>query len=499
MTKPLIIFEIANNHGGDLNHGKNIINQFSDIADGFADVFRFAFKFQFRDLDTFIHPAFRDRTDHKYVKRFTETRLTQSEFGELKDLVFNRGYLSICTAFDEPSVDLVQSMRFDYLKVASCSATDWPLLNKIADSTDLPIIASTAGLPLDELDKVVSFFVHRKRDLCLLHCVGEYPTELGRSEINQIDVLRQRYPDIKIGWSTHEDPSQMLTSAMVIAKNVDVIEKHVGIETDKHKLNAYSIDPDRTRFWLASCKMALEVCGTKGKRHDMNEKELKDLRQFKRGVFVSRDIKAGQTISRKDVFFAWPVEHDGLTANEMSKYVEITADSDIPMNGPINKSSVRITDTREKVWTIVQTVKKFLGRSGVVFPGNVVMEISHHYGIDEFARTGITMLTIVNREYCKKLIVVLPGQSHPDQVHRIKEETFMILYGELEAVIGNESRSMFIGDVVTIPPGTVHGFKSQSGCVIEELSTTHMANDSTYLDPKINENKQRKTIVNYWL
>jgi D-lyxose ketol-isomerase len=55
------------------------------------------------------------------------------------------------------------------------------------------------------------------------------------------------------------------------------------------------------------------------------------------------------------------------------------------------------------------------------------------------------------------------------------------------------------GDVVTIEPGVRHKFKTQSGAVIEEISTTHDRNDSFYTDPAIMENKQRKSLLTYWM
>jgi len=55
------------------------------------------------------------------------------------------------------------------------------------------------------------------------------------------------------------------------------------------------------------------------------------------------------------------------------------------------------------------------------------------------------------------------------------------------------------GDVVTIEPGVRHKFKTETGAVIEEISTTHNLNDSFYTDPAIMENKQRKTLLTYWM
>jgi len=85
--KPLFVFEMANNHQGSVEHGKRIIREMKRVAAPYEDVFDFAFKFQYRDLDTFIHPDYKERMDIKNIKRFQETRLTQEQFTELKEEV----------------------------------------------------------------------------------------------------------------------------------------------------------------------------------------------------------------------------------------------------------------------------------------------------------------------------------------------------------------------------------------------------------------------------
>ena len=117
---------------------------------------KFGFKLQFRNLDTFIHPDFRDRTDLKYIKRFSETRLGLDAMKRLRDEMEKFNFISICTPFDEASVDAIEQLNFDVIKIASCSFTDWPLLEKVSQSKK-PIIASIAGSTLEDIDRVVSF------------------------------------------------------------------------------------------------------------------------------------------------------------------------------------------------------------------------------------------------------------------------------------------------------------------------------------------------------
>ena len=106
----------------------------------------------------------------------------------------------------------------------------------------------------------------------------------------------------------------------------------------------------------------------------------------------------------------------------------------------------------------------------------------------------------VNRlKVYKKILVVLPNQVHPTQFHKKKEETFNVLHGKLILILNDKKKILNSGDVVTIKPGQTHKFYSKKGCIIEEISTTHFKSDSFYIDKKIDKNKSRKTMANFWI
>ena len=496
--KPLFVFDMANNHMGSVEHGLGIIREVHEVSKGFSSIFNFGFKFQYRDLDTFIHPDFKGRTDIKYVKRFSETRLDEDQFRALKDEIDHLGFVAVCTPFDEKSVDLIEKHDFGIIKIASCSFTDWPLLERIAKS-DKPIIASAAGVSFEDIDKVVSFFEHRAKDLSLNHCVAEYPTRNENLQLNQIDLFRLRYPQIRIGYSTHENPDNFDSVKIAIAKGATIFEKHVGLRTREFSLNDYSATPEQIQQWLESAKEAFEMCGVVGRRSKFPEKEKSSLRALRRGVFAKREIKKGERIELSDTFLAIPTIEDQVTANDMSKYTEFYAEADIGLNRPILLSNTRRAEIREKVYNIVQQVKDVLQKARVAVPGQAELELSHHYGIGRFHEFGCTMITVVNRGYCKKLIILLPGQKHPEQYHEVKEETFHILYGNILINLDGIEREYTTGEVVTVERGVKHRFSTTTGVVIEEISSTHYRDDSYYTDPAIQKNKNRKTLLTYWM
>jgi len=492
----LFIFEMANNHMGDVEHGLRIIREIYEVCKDFP--FKFGFKFQFRDLDTFIHPDYKERMDFKYVKRFSETRLNAAQFKILKDEIDKLGFVSICTPFDERSVDLIEEMNFSIIKIGSCSFTDWPLLERVV-KTDKPIIASAAGAKLEDIDKVVSFFEHRGKTFALMHCVAEYPTQNKNLELNQIDLFKGRYPQAAIGYSTHEDPNNFDAIKIAIAKGALLFERHVGVKTDKYSLNAYSSTPEQIKIWLTSAKEAFEMCGVKGKRLEFTPEETASLRALGRGAFAKRPIKKGERITLSDVFLAIPTLDDQIIASDFSKYTEFYAKTAISTNRPILLSNLTKIDNREKIYAIVQKVKKVLKDGNVSVPGMLDLEISHHYGVDRFDEYGCTIINVINREYCKKLIVLLPGQKHPEQYHERKEETFHVLYGDVLLNLDGVEKQCKAGDVVTVERRQKHIFSSKSGAIIEEISSTHYKDDSFYTDPEIAKNEHRKTLISYWM
>ena len=494
--QPLFILEMANNHMGDVEHGLALIRAMREATAGFAE-FRFAFKLQYRDLETFIHPSARGRSDLKYVKRFEETRLTRDDFQRLVDEMRHCGFVPMCTPFDEASVDLIEAQKIDIIKIASVSVTDWPLLERIAQ-TNKPIVASTAGASLDEIDSVVSFFVHRGKELTVMHCVAEYPTPDDALELNQLDVLRARYPDVRIGFSTHERPSETAPVMLAIAKGAVAFEKHVALPTDRYTANAYSANPDEVRAWLGAARRAFAMCGSR-ERLEPTAGERESLFSLRRAVYAKRAIAAGETIDADDVVLAFPPMPGQLTANERSKYVSHTACVDIAAGAPVLREQVETRNHRDRVLSAVKAVKELLRQGNIVVPGRAELELSHHYGMERFGETGLTMVTVVNREYCKKLLAMLPGQTHPEQYHRQKEETFIVLHGTMRLWLDDEARDCVPGDVVTVGRGVRHRFMTEAGVVFEEISSTHFKDDSYYVDPTIAANKHRKTYLAYWM
>jgi N-acetylneuraminate synthase len=496
LFQDIFVFDLANNHQGQVDHGKKIISAIGEKVKKWS--VNGVMKFQYRQLETFIHPDHQQESDEKYVQRFQGTRLTQDDNNVLFKAANSAGLQTMCTPFDEESVDVIVDTGFDYIKVASCSAKDWPLLEKIATAT-MPVVFSTGGLELSDIDNLVSFFEHRGIPAAIMHCVSIYPTPPEACHLNHIDLLLNRYRKHTIGWSTHENPNDTAPVMIAMAKGARMFERHVGMVTDQISLNAYSSTPEQVDNWLGAYVHAKNLCGSKdGKVIDKNE--TKSLQALSRGVYAKRDIDTGARLNSQDVYFAMPFKEGQLASGEWSQTMTVkqAINTDEPVftnqieKAPISEFSV--------LKTAIHEIKALLNEARVELNSEFDLEFSHHYGKDKFPQIGTTIINCINREYCKKILVQLPGQKHPAHFHKRKEETFQILYGVLESEIDGLHRTLYPGQTVLIQPGTWHNFWSDSGCVFEEVSTTHFNNDSVYNDRVINnmDRSERKTQVTHW-
>lgn len=490
----LFIFEMANSHQGSVEHGKDIIREMGKIAR--KHNIKAAVKLQYRNLENFIHPDYKGREDVKHIPRFESTRLNYQQFTELVEAIRAEGMIAMSTPFDEDGVDWCMDQGLDIIKVASCSSLDWPLLTKIA-GTHKPVILSVGGKTIADIDKIYNFFTHKKCDFALMHCVAEYPAPMERLQLDFIDKLKKRYPDIAIGYSGHEDPDDNIVPMMSIAKGAKILERHVGLPTDTISLNAYSMNPSQAEKWVKAAKDAKEICVMKKETERyISQEEIDSLNSLMRGVYLKHDVEAGTALTREDVFFAMPNHERQMTSGQF--FEGVVTSRAYSQNEELHEQKP-VTDTN-LARSVIHDVKGMLYEANIYLGEDFEAELSHHYGMKHFRQFGAVIISIVNREYCKKLIAVLPGQKHPMHMHKVKEETFQLLYGDLEVEIDGRKIEMKPGDIQTVLRGENHAFTSRTGAVFEEVSTTHVKNDSYYEDEKIAklDLMERKTKVYKW-
>ena len=494
LFEDLFIFEMANSHQGSVEHGIDIVRAMGRIARKYN--IKAAVKLQYRNLDNFIHPDYVGRTDVKHIPRFLSTRLTFEQFTQIVQAIRDEGMLTMVTPFDEDSVDWCMDQGIDILKVASCSSLDWPLLEKL-QQTKKPLIISTGGKTMSDIDKIFNYFHHRGTEFAFMHCIAEYPAPMEQLQLDFIERMQKRFPSTVIGYSGHENPDDNTVPMLAIAKGARILERHVGLPTETIKLNAYSMNPEQADKWVQAALNAKNMCQMKkDNKKFISQAELDSLNSLMRGVYLKHDVKAGEELTRDDVFFAMPCHDKQMNSGEFKE--GIIASRDYAKNEELHEKRpvTQINLTR----SVIHDAKGMLYEAGIALGDDFEVELSHHYGIQHFRQTGAIIINIINREYCKKLLIVLPGQKHPTHAHKVKEETFQLLYGDLQIDIEGKKRDMRPGDIQTVLRGEKHSFESRNGGIFEEVSTSHIKSDSYYEDSRISklDPMERKTYLKKW-
>ena len=351
----LFVLEMANNHWGRLERGLKIVGIFAQVV-RFNNV-RAAIKFQLRDVDSFIHKQYLRRTDVRYIRKTLETRMTEDDFAALVKAIRQVSCIPMATPFDEKSVDLCCALGVPILKVASSDLNDWMLLEKIA-KTKKPVIVSTGGSSLKDLDDLVTFFQNRNIPLAINHCVSIYPSEDRELELNQVDFLRSRYPSHTIGFSTHECSDWSSSMLIAYAKGARTFERHIDIEADGIPVSSYCSLPAQADAWFKAFHKAKEMCGAPGTQKRMPPlKETEYLDSLVRGVYASRDLPEGHVLGDEDVYLAIPLLQGQISCRELMR-------GEVLMQ-PIPKDAPIMIDHIDSPYASIPSLRELIYRRGL--------------------------------------------------------------------------------------------------------------------------------------
>jgi sialic acid synthase SpsE/mannose-6-phosphate isomerase-like protein (cupin superfamily) len=497
--KPLFICDLANNHFGDLNHAKSIIDEVGNVAAKTKETV--SVKFQFRNLENYIHRDFKSRRDLKYIDRFLSTKLEKDDFKELTQYIKSKRLISMATPFDEDGVEWCEDLDIEIIKIASASSNDYPLIERIKQA-DKPVVASTAGLRLDEIDNLVFKLYNNVPKLVIMHCVALYPCEESSLNLNQIRSLRERYPQIGIGFSTHERPEASIPVSIATSLGAVALERHVGIKTERYPINDYSSNPNQIEEWILNSVRTRKALGTLN-RPPSPKSERDTLNDLKRGIYARSKIGKGERIDASNVYFAFPLSwregqfHAGMLESELVASEDISENHAIGLKNALHdpKSSL------QTIKSVVLQVKGLLANAKIEINPEAIIELSHHYGLDRIREFGAILITCYNDEYAKKIVVQLPRQKHPYHYHSEKQETFQLLWGDMELTVDGREHLLKPGELFTVKRGEWHKFHSLHGAVVEEISTRAIPGDSYYEDPLISnlELSERKTSIPNWI
>ena len=112
----LFVLEIANNHWGSLDRGIKIIRDFAQVVK--KNKIKAAIKFQFRDVDNFVHSNYKENEEIRYVNKTIKTKISWQNMKVMIDEVSKKWNATMATPFDEFSILKCKELNLDLVKIA---------------------------------------------------------------------------------------------------------------------------------------------------------------------------------------------------------------------------------------------------------------------------------------------------------------------------------------------------------------------------------------------
>ena len=294
---PFVIAELSGNHNGLLDRALALIDA---AADAGAD----AVKLQTYTADTITidhdGPGFRlegglwdGRTLHDlYSEAFTPYEWHEALFARARE----RGVICFSSPFDDTAIELLEGLDAPAFKIASFEAIDLPLIAR-ASRSGKPLIISTGMTSPKEIEAAVKTAMEAGAGaVALLHCVSAYPASFEEANLAMIPRLAADYGCV-IGLSDHTPGTAAAVAA--VALGARIIEKHVTLaRADGGPDSAFSLEPHELAALTRDCRSAFEALGQA--QYSRSETEQHN-RQFRRSLYVVRDVAQGQALGDGDV------------------------------------------------------------------------------------------------------------------------------------------------------------------------------------------------------
>lgn len=270
----------------------------------------------------------KEKTETQYELFQQYDDFTADDFEEIRDWTteqYNVDFFS--TPFDFQAVEYLEELVPAY-KIASADITNHPLLRQITKKGK-PILLSTGASTIGEIDDAVRIIEEEQNDpeLCILHCILEYPTDPENANLGMIDYLSNVYPEYTVGYSDHVPPDDgMITLLNSVFKGATVIEKHFTLDKTLEGNDHYhAMDPDDVRTFRENVDTLLTTTGSSRKRPIKVETDSR--KHARRSLVAATDIVEGEELTRNHVAIKRP--GTGISPTMLDVVIGRTARTDI--------------------------------------------------------------------------------------------------------------------------------------------------------------------------
>lgn len=329
-NKPFIIAEMSGNHNQSLERALAIVDA---AADAGAD----AIKLQTYTADTMtmkgaftINDQFSLWNGRELYDLYKEAYTPWEWHKPIFDRAKERGIIAFSSPFDESAVDFLESLNVPLYKIASFENTDWPLLKKVAQ-TGKPVIMSTGVSNLSDIDESVRLLrAEGCTQLVLLKCTSTYPASPQNTNLVTIPHLEQLFNCI-VGLSDHT--MGIGASVAAVALGARVIEKHFTLRrSDGGVDSTFSLEPDEFKALVTESERAFLALGSV--QYGVQKTE-KNSTLFKRSLYIAKDMRAGDTITKEHVRIIRPAL--GLPPKQLEAVLGKKVNRDVTAGTPLTQ------------------------------------------------------------------------------------------------------------------------------------------------------------------
>lgn len=335
--KPFIIAEMSGNHNGDIQRALALVKAAAEAG-------AHALKLQTYTADTItldVKGGLFDISDSdslwagKNLYDLYEEAHTPWEWHkEIFDYATSLGMLAFSSPFDESAVDFLMDLNVPAFKIASFESNHYPLLKKVAE-TGKPILISSGTSKLDELYNSVNYLKEcGAKDIVIFKCTSTYPATPENTNLKTIPVLQDIFSDCVIGLSDHT--MGIGASVAAVALGARVIEKHFTLRREDGGVDsAFSLEPEELKNLVIESERAFLAMG--GIQLDTQKAEEKS-RQFKRSIYVSKDIKLGEILTKENIRVVRP--GDGLDPKYYEEILGKACNKDLKFGTPFSLNAL---------------------------------------------------------------------------------------------------------------------------------------------------------------
>lgn len=296
---PMIIAELSGNHRHSLDEALKMVKACSDSG-------VCAVKLQTYTPDTITLDVqneeflIQDRANpwhgqslyELYKKAYTPWEWHEEIFEACK----NEGMLAFSSAFDETSVDFLESLNVPCYKISSFEATHLPLIEKVA-KTKKPMILSTGMCSLGEIEMASkTYYQNGGEDLILLKCTSTYPSDPKNTNLATLPHMEKLFK-CPVGLSDHT--LGIGASVASVALGASVIEKHFVLKHGQGAIDeAFSLDPIEMKNLVLESKRAFDAIG------DVQYGSIQSEEAFinhRRSIYISKDVAKGDTLNHENI------------------------------------------------------------------------------------------------------------------------------------------------------------------------------------------------------